>query len=514
MKKHIAILCLSLCAAFEFSVAAVKMPSIFSDNMMLQRDMPVKIWGAADANAKVDVDFGGKRKSTKAAADGKWSLFIDGLPADKNPREMTIYENGKVGKKIGNVIVGEVWILGGQSNMSFPVSKTSDFEKAKAGANNSEIRYFRQNTWNLSKTAAEDCDNGQWIVVSHRNVGNVSGVGFYFAEKLRADLKVPVGMVLTSLGAAKMIAFTPPDKVSNLKYAEDGYKDFLEKNSKYSYGSAMKAWNKKISDWKTACEKARSEKKSQPPRPKFEPNKISYLPPFATPCYLYNAVVAPVAGFGAKGVLWYQGESDSSGKSLDCFSEQFENLVNAWREKFGNDDLYFLTVQLASFGIKERDWPLARWKQYLSANSVPKCFMASIIDCGEKDDIHPRDKLTVASRLEKIALREVYGFKKVKPYGPLLKTVKYTPDYVEIAFDLDGQKLVGKGAARGFELKLNGEWKPANAELRGSKVAVFKAPNSNEKISGVRYLWSNWALPDVWLFNSENLPAAPFIDVK
>ena len=493
--------------------AKIEMSRIFSDGMVVQRDMPVKIWGKSLPNADIEVDFGGARKSTKADAEGRWSLFLDKMPADKKPRDLLVYENKKEGKRLRDVLVGEVWVLGGQSNMEWSVGRSSGYDGVKARANYPEIRYFGQNTWTMSKTPLEVGTTGFWERVSPQNVGKMSAVGFFFAEKLFKDLDVPVGLVFTAMGGARMLAFIPSDKVSSLEYARNTYGDFLERNAKYSYESALEAWKAKMKEWELAAQKARAENKKEPRKPQA-PNRISYWPPTATPCYPYNAIIAPIAGFSARGVLWYQGESDSENGRLKYFSEQFELLASSWREKFGNQELYFLTVQLASFEIN-RDWALVRWKQYLCSKSVPKCFMVSIVDCGEKNDIHPKDKLTVGERLEKLALREAYGMKNIRPYGPVFRGVRYTPASAEVAFDMDGRKLVGKGSARGFELKLDGKWKPAAAELVGNNVRVFPLPeDSSAKIGGVRYLWKNWALPDVWLYNDETLPAILFINEK
>ena len=140
--------------------------------------------------------------------------------------------------------------------------------------------------------------------------------------------------------------------------------------------------------------------------------------------------------------------------------------------------------------------------------------MANIIDSGEKNNIHPADKQIVADRLERVALAELYGKKNVRPYGPIMSSVKYAPDSVEISFDLFGEKLIGKGEPRGFELKIGNEWKPAKAELDGKKVKVALDGNANAKIEGVRYLWANWCKENVWLFNQNGLPALSFIHQK
>ncbi len=494
--------------------AKIKMPTVFSDNMLLQRDMPVKIWGMSDANADVEVKFAGQSKKTKADSNGKWSLRLDKMSANKKPQEMSILENGKEGVKIKNILVGEVWIAGGQSNMAFTLEKCLDAKASIARANYPNIRYFKQFTFVLSKKPAYNSSKGGWVETTPKTVGLYGGVPFYFAEKLTKDLDVPVAILYGALGASRMIAWIPEDKISSLEYTKNIYEDFVKRNATYSYEKAKESYKKKRAEWEKLCEKRIAENKKVPQAPQF-PNSVSFLSPFATPVYLYNAVISPIEGFTARGVLWYQGESDSNPESLKYFNEQFELVVKSWREKFENPNLAFLTVQLAPFAsYPKQDWPLTRWKQYLATKSISKCYITNIIDCGEEKDIHPRDKFTVGTRMEQIALAEIYGKKNIQPYGPVMSSVKYTPDSAEIMFNLRGNKLVGKGEARGFELKIGGAWKPAKAELAGKKVKVYPFVKPEGKIEGVRYLWKAWALPEVWLYNDNNLPAMSFIHEK
>ena len=493
--------------------AEIKLPKIFSDNMLLQREIPAKIWGTADANAKVDVEFAGQKKSATADDDGSWSVSLDPLKADKTPREIKISENGKPAKQVKNVLVGEVWILGGQSNMQWNVENSTDASKAKARAKYPALRYFSQNTRLLSKTPLKDTESGAWKETTPETVGGYSAVGFYFGEQLMKDLDVPVGLVFAALGGSKMIAWIPEDKVRDAEYTKADFENFLKNNAGYSYDKAVAKWKENHAKWVEDAKAAKAVGK-KPARGPVAPNKVSYYPEQRTPVYLYNAVVAHLAGFAARGVLWYQGESDSGGDCLKNFNEQFDLVAKSWREKFGNDDLAFVCVQLASFK-HPNDWALTRWKQYLASKSTPKVYMANIIDCGEELDIHPKDKTTVGARLENIARAEIYGVKGLHPYGPIFKTVKYTPDSATVLFDLDGRKLVGKGDPRGFELKIDGEWKPAKAELAGNAVKLSPTDSDkNKKIGGVRYLWKSWAQPDVWLFNQDGLPALSFISEK
>lgn len=509
---------ITLTAAAFFAAATVfgeiKMSAIFSDNMMLQRDSAVKVWGDAAPNSTVEVAFAGQRKSVKAAPDGAWSLRLDQMPADKTPREMTVSENGKIGRRIKNILVGEVWILGGQSNMAWTLGKSEDGERAAARADHPDIRYFNQNCRAMSKTPRKTMYNAAWLELSPENASKLSAVGVLFAEKLRADLDVPVGLVFTALGAAQMVVFIPEEKSATLEYTRGVCENFAKRNATYSYENAMKSYKRKRAQWEAECEKAKLENK--PYEKKFNlpvPNRHSFLPPFCTPFYVYNAVVAPLAGFGARGVLWYQGESDSADKRLENFGEQFELLVSGWREKFDNPDLYFLTVQLASYEVAKRDWGLTRWKQYLAAKSLPKCFAVNNVDCGEERDIHPKDKLTVATRLEKTALREVYGRADVRSRFPSMKSVRYGGNTATVSFEVDSGKLEMRGKPRGFEAKVGGKWVAANAELRGNTV-VISVEDKSAKIDGVRYLWKNWARPDVCLYDTNALPAFSFTDER
>ena len=491
------------------SYAEIKMPSVFSDNMLLQRDMLVKVWGKADANAQVDVAFGGQKKSTKADSSGNWSLRLDKMSANKNPQEMTVSENGKVGKVIKNILVGEVWIASGQSNMQWTLKRSKDGEKYINQPENKLIRYFSQNTYALSKTPSFDSIKGRWSHAEPKFRGEYSGVGYIFAEKLQRDLDVPVAIVFGALGASKMIAFIPEDKVGELEYTNEVYKDFIKRNATYSYDRFYAKWEKQMAEWKKNCEEAKAQNKPAPRAPRA-PNKVSFLPPFATPCYLYNAIISPIAGYGARGVIWYQGESDSEGDRLKYFGEQFELIVKSWREKFENPDLAFIQVQLASFAVDKREWALTRWKQYLATKTISNCYMANIIDCGEKNDIHPKDKTTVGLRMENIAMYEIYGAKNINAYGPIMTSVKYKGNSAIVSFKASSD-LVGSGEARGFEVKVGGKWKKANAEIIGKTIKVSA---DTDAIEGVRYLWRNWVLPEVWLFDANGLPALSFINQK
>ncbi|MBE6412079.1 MAG: sialate O-acetylesterase [Opitutales bacterium] len=508
--KKITLLFLSLAFSIA-SFAEIKMPKIFSDNMLLQRHAYVKIWGKADANAKVDVEFAGQQKSAKADAKGNWSLRLDKMPANKNPQEMKISENGKLGKTIKNILVGEVWVAGGQSNMQWSIYHTNEYKNFLARKNRLSIRYFNQNTKSLSLTPAWDCpEDAKWTdIASAEKVGWFSATGLYFAEKLSLELDVPVAIVFTALGASKMICWLPEEKMESLPYLKSEWEKFKTDMATYDYQKAYSKWKEDVAQWEKDAQLAKKQKKPFNTKKPFEPHKHSCLKLMnQTPVYLYNALIAPIANYTLRGVIWYQGESDSYGGTLDNFQYQFDLIVKTWREKFGNPSLHFVYSQLTSFGTGG-SWGLTRWKQYLSSKSLKNASVVNIIDLGQADDVHSRDKDLVGERFAKVALEKVYN-KKVNGLCPELKSVVYNNDTATIKFNTYGRGIIGKGEPRGFEIRTNGKWQKATASLSGERVIV-KSPNA-EKIEAVRYLWKNWAKPDVWLFNKDGLPVFSFTD--
>jgi len=513
MKKFCLILSAAALACGLFG--EIKTPSIYSDNMVLQRGEPVKIRGWASPNARVEVSFAGQKKSVKAGADGKWSVFLDPMKADKTPREMVISENQKISKTIKNILVGEVWICGGQSNMQWWLAKTADGAAASARANYPILRYFSQNGYNTDAGSApqEDSHLGAWKISEAGKVGTWSAVGFYFGEKLLKDLDVPVGLVYASRGATSMIAWLPDKWLEAGEYTKSRKAAFAREMEKYDYKAKLDAHNKKM-----VAAKAEDAKLAAEGKPKRKRAWDFHIPPFPntpwaagiTPSLMYNLMVHPIRGYTARGVIWYQGEGDSGGAACENFEIQMKQVVDSWREAFENPKMPFYWVQLTSFNSET--WPEARWRQLRARSSIPYSGVVNIIDAGEQTQIHPIYKTEVGERLEGLALREVYGRKDVHPYSPEFKSAKYSGDSARIVFETRGRKLEGRGEPRGFEVFAGGKWKPAgSARIVGSNGVEVKS-KGGEAVSGARYLWKAWAKPDVWLYNQDALPAFSFTD--
>ena len=511
-KIKIACLC-----AFVLSCGAlnadIRMPEIFGDNMVLQRQEKVKIWGQAEAGAVVKVEFFGQKVSTKAGENGNWSVRLSPMKADKTSREMKVYENGKLQKTFKNILVGEVWILGGQSNMEWTLRKTTQFERVKSEGEKPLIRFFIEPNSALAEQPQFFLPKGsKWITFDlGKSAISRSGVGYYFAEALLADLGVPVGLIDTPLGGSAMRTWIPEERFGENAFLSDCLKDFKKQKASYNYEKAMKKYKEGIAKWQAEVAEAKKHSKKAPEKPwalRSKPSPISPQRAQGTPSYLYNAKIAPIASYTARGFLWYQGESDANKNSLPHFESQFEILIDSWRNAWEKKDMPFIFVQLASFTTAS-DWAKTRSAQAAVSKKMKNVHMANIIDCGEEKDIHPKDKTTVGVRLEKLAMNKVYGKSSVLADAPDILKVSYKGSSAIARFNTYGSALEGRGDARGFEIFAGGKWKQCKAKLMGPDSVELSSPDG-EKIEGVRYLWKNWARPDVWLYNAGGLPAVSF----
>ncbi len=503
--KKIAISLLSILATSAF--AEIWMPRIFNDNMVLQAGMPNKIWGPADANGKVLVQIAGKKITVKANDKGEWVVKTAKLKKSLKPVSFTVSENGKEQKNFKNVLVGEVWILGGQSNMQWSMNKTTDFEAAKARIN-PNIRIFSQPSSTMAKTPmAELHEKAIWNVADEKSVPPASAVGYYFAEMLAKELKTPVGLVETPLGGSSMIAWIAKDKLTT-EFLSKELEKFEKLQSTYDYEKAKSAHKAKLAKLDKEAKAKKWSKQQLADRKKAVnrtmPNPVSPWRPHDTPSYLWNAKVAPLAGFTAKGILWYQGESDAGKNRYKNFSQTFTVLIKSWREAWGVKNMPFYFFQLPSYETKSF-WSSVRVSQQSVANKMKGVYMVPIVDSGEEKDIHPRDKTFVCKRLFALAMNKTYRKSAYKCDHAQLMGVKYSGQKAIAKFS---KKLVVNGDLRGFEVLVDTKWiAPTSLRVSGDSVEVVADAN----IKGVRYLWKSWAKPDACLFTAfSNFPVSTF----
>lgn len=513
MGKKLYILLASIAALSTY--AEIKMPRIFSDDMLLQREKPVKIWGIAEPKAQVGVEFAGQKKSATAAADGKWEVVLDPLSASTELREMVVSENGKPAKTFRDILVGEVWVLAGQSNMQMSYSWRWNMKRP---AGNAAIRYFENNSNIVYATPQSDVDpTAKWRRAEGGAVQNFSIIGYEFARELNKDLNVPVGLVFTARGGTRMETWIPFEVMGKSEYLKKRRAEFDEKMVDWRKGGfekAKAAYDERTAKYEEAVKKAKAEKKKIPQRAwwdSFPPTLESPMPYILnTPAVFWNAKVAPIAGYTARGFLWYQGESNQD-DSAARFVEQFKILVDTWREKWGDAraEMPWLAVELVSY-VDGKNWPLIRTAQRDGCKSVPNSKLVCTIDTGEQKDIHPADKRPISLRLERAAMASAYGDKSAVCDSPVAKSAKYEKGGAVVEFDTFGGKLVGSGEPRGFELKIGGKWVAAKPEIRSGASIFVASPDGSATPEGVRYAYKQWTKPEVWLFTDGGLPVFDF----
>jgi len=482
-------------------LAEVKLPAVIGDNMVLQQGRKVPIWGWADPGEEVmvSVSWRGMSWAVTTDANGKWIFKMDS-PEAGGPYEMTI--TGKNVVQIKNIMVGEVWVCSGQSNMQFAVSQAVNSEQEVTGADYPNIRLFTVER-KVSDQPQTDC-KGSWTPCSPQTVPGFSAVAYFFGRELHKKLGVPVGLIHTSWGGTPAEAWT---RRGVLK-ADADFKPILTRYDEAvaKYPQARQEYEQKLAEWKQAVEKAKSEGANPPRRPgePFGPGNPN------SPSGLYNAMIAPLIPYGIGGAIWYQGESNA-GRAYQ-YRKLFPAMIKNWRDDWVQGDFPFLFVQLANFKPAklepaESDWAELREAQLMTLLS-PNTGMAVTIDIGDANDIHPKNKQDVGKRLAAWALGKTYGQKLVCS-GPIYRSMKVEGNRIALQFDYAGGGLVASPAEplKGFAIAASDRkfvW--ADAQIDGNTVVV--SSNEVSEPVAVRYAWAD--NPACNLYNAEGLPASPF----
>ncbi len=480
--------------------ADVRLPGFFTDHMVLQRDMPVPIWGWADPGEKVVVSLGEKTAETTASPEGKWTVKLESMSAG-GPHVLKVSGNNTI--ELKDVLVGEVWLASGQSNMAMSVSGCRDFEQEKAAADLPQIRHVTI-ARSPAETPQDDCQ-GQWQVCSPETVGGFSGTAFFFGRELHRELGVPVGLINSSWGGTPVEAWTSVKAQQAHEELRPMLADWQQRVASYDPETAKQQYDQALARWEQAAEKAKAEGKPVPrrPRPPADPRLSAHRPG-----NLYNGMIAPLCPFAIRGAIWYQGESNS-GRS-GTYGLQLATMIGNWRDDWGCE-FPFAWVQLPNFMAPQQQpseggWALIR-EQMLQTLAVPQTGMAITIELGEAGDIHPKNKQGVGKRLALWALAEVYG-KDIVYSGPIYKEMKREGEKIILSFDHVGGGLVAEGGKlRGFAVAgedRNFVW--AEARIEGDKVVV-SSPEVKQPVA-VRYGWAS--NPDCNLYNKAGLSASPF----
>lgn len=444
------------------SYAEIKLPSIFCDNMVMQQQTEAAIWGKATKNStvKVTTSWNGKSYNTTASAEGKWKVKVV-TPKAGGPYEITI-SDGKI-FKLKNVLIGEVWVCSGQSNMEMPMKGYRNQPilgsgEAIAFSNNPNIRLFTVK----KATNLEPLDDftGSWQLCEPENVANFSATAYFFGAMLNKTLNVPIGLINTSWGGTRIEPWI----------SEAGCKNF---------------------DFVRLPEKKPVENLSQ-----------------QTPTVLFNAMINPMVGYGIRGAIWYQGESNRN--EPQNYAKLMPGLIENWRTQWGIGEFPFYFVQIAPFdyGPGGLNSAYLREAQLKASTAVKNTGMASTMDVGEKECIHPANKEASSKRLAYLALSQTYEIKGIACLGPVLKEMKAAEGVVKLTFDNAPTGLTSFGKELTcFEVAgANKRFYPAKAFITGTGVTVF-SPSVPEPVA-VRYAFKDFIIGD--LFSTEGLPVSSF----
>ncbi len=490
--------CIILLFALSFSLrATVTLPSIFSDHMVLQQKQSNPVWGWAPAGEVVKIQINGQSHAVEANAEGRWDVKLNPIPAG-GPYQMRI-EGADHSFQLRDILVGEVWICSGQSNMAWTVNNSNAAELELLTANFPNIRLI-----SVPQVGTQDAHNdfkGAWARCTAEEVKDFSAIGFFFGRRLHQALNVPIGLIDNAWGGSAAEAWIKRDVLEK----EGQYNELLtwweDQEQNFDYDQALAEWAIKLSDWQEAGSLG-----NKPRRPN------NLMRGNQRPANIYNGVLHPTIGYGIRGAIWYQGESNAS--RAHQYRDLFPLMIEHWREEWGQGNFPFYYVQLADFMDEETEpaesaWAELREAQTMTMSRLPNVGEAVIIDVGEGRDIHPRNKQVVANRLARWALARDYG-KTIQFRSPTFRSVEKEGNKMILTFNQVGQGLYAFDKRQPLGFTIAGDDKKfvhAEAEIIGAnQIAVWSEAVSSPV--SVRYAWAN--NPVCNMYSRDGLPMTPF----
>jgi len=501
---YLAIAALAALVCVNTVKGELRVPAIFGDHMVLQRGQPNPVWGWADPGETVTVTIGQQTHSSVADRSGKWRVVLQPLEVGA-PLELTI--RGKTSVSFQDVLVGEVWLCSGQSNMAWPVKSANDSDLEIRTADYPGIRLI-----SIPQTGTQEPQDdfkGEWQRCSPQAVAEFSAVGYFFGRRLQETTGVPIGLIDNAWGGSAAEAWIRRDLLeSDMRYRAlmDRWK---ETERTYDHEKALVEYEKTLASWKQQDDEARKKGTERPRRPRAPRNPLTGQ---HRPANLYNGVLHPIMGFGIRGAIWYQGESNAS--RAYQYRYLFPLMIENWRDEWGQGDFPFYYVQLADFrdekpGPEESDWAELREAQTMSLKALPNVGQAVIIDLGESHDIHPKNKQAVANRLSRWALAREYGL-DLAYRSPEYESMEVVDDKIVVTFNHVGGGLDTFDVREPIGFAIAGEdrrfvWGRARI-IAENQVEVWH--EAVPKPAAVRYAWAD--NPVCNLQSSEGLPATPF----
>ncbi len=471
--------------------AEVSLPVVFSDGMLLQRDLPIHVWGRSAAAENVSVTFRGETRSAVADELGRWQLYLSPVAAG-GPYELTVSGSNRM--VIHDVLVGDVWVASGQSNMEFKMRELDNSQAEIAAAKFPRIRILRIKHAYSEYPLADAVADQPWVEVSPESVSEFSAVAYYFAREIHDKEKVPVGIIESNWGGTVAETWTSMDALT----ADASLMAVFASRARMMDAEAENILLEPIHQAEIDKAKAAG---VAPPKFPWHP-----LQQMWAPAQLYNAMIAPLTPYGIRGVIWYQGESNSKLDRAPSYERLFQTMIRDWRDRWALGDFPFLYVQISNFtSDASEDWATIRHAQ-LRTLQLRNTAMAVTIDIGNPDDVHPRDKVDVGHRLALAARATVYG-EPVEYSGPLVRQVTREDHALRVWFDHAAGLQSKGGPPTSFEIAgADGKFVAAEARIDGQTMVVSSAAVTSPV--KVRYGWAN--SPSCNVFNGEGLPASPF----
>jgi len=480
------------------AAAAVRLPSVIGNNMVLQQGIELPIWGWADPGEEVTVTLGLAEKRATADAKGRWQVKLPAMEAG-GPHAMTVSGKNKI--QLKDILVGEVWVCSGQSNMEWPLRAATNGAKEVAAANYPKIRLFH--VPKRPSGSPEDDVSASWRPCQPDSAPHFSAVGYFLGRMLHKELKVPVGLINTSWGGTRIEPWTPPEGFAAVPKLAGIHKQVAGADA--AYRKALGASLDRLEAWLPKARKAIADGTRVPSMPGVAQHPLNSS---GRPTGLYNGMVHPLVPFAIGGAIWYQGESNRGEAML--YFEKMKALITGWRTVWGQGDFPFLFVQLAPY--RYRGDPLALpaiWEAQTASLAIPNTGMAVTTDIATVGNIHPQNKQDVGKRLALWALATTYGKKDLVYSGPLYKAMKAEGGKVRVSFDHVGGGLASRDGKPLSHFQVAGADKKfvdAQAAIEGDAVVV--SSDAVKQPVAVRYGWHQEAEPN--LMNKEGLPASPF----
>jgi len=483
--------------------ARVPMPEIFSDNMVLQREVPVPVWGNATPGESISIQFKGQEKFVAADVNGQWKVNLDPMPASSEPSTLSVISSA--GKSdFHNVLVGEVWLCSGQSNMQVTPKMLGIADEIQ-NADNPQIRLF----------SAPRAGAGKWIPCTTEAARAFSATGYYFGDNLWKQLQVPVGVIVAAEGCSSVETWMPPESIlaNDSLLDQNGCKlvDEMESFRKFHESYRTLSDEEKSRVFAGHCKSnyvfARSYLDMEGNLKAGQGDSILWHMSVIKPAFSYNKFIAKILPYAIKGVAWYQGETNALAQGDPQYADKQRILIEGWRKQWNQGELPFLIVQIAPC----QSYPLLTdfWlQQYLAVRNTPGTALVTTVDIGDLKDAHPKNKRDVGLRLALLALKDVYGRRETVASGPAYKSLQVSGSTVEVAFDNAGTGLATKDGQPPDWFEVAGpdkKFQKARAGIAGDKV-VITSPLENPEY--VRFAWNFLAEPN--LRNKEGLPALPF----